>query len=136
MLPQRIQHPVAHPELRRMAFYVAIGCVGALIDLAVFSSLVTMGVDYQVATLCASVVATVFSFLVNRRLNFNVLDNPKRRMALFFVAAFIGYAASALAMWVLVGQAGFSPILARVLCLFLIFAIQYPFNRFITFRTI
>lgn len=125
---------LARKGLVQLLLYAICGGTGVLLDLALFWLLTGSGLGYQSANLVGYASGTLASFLLNRHYTFQTYDDPWRRLALFLGTAAVGYAASALALWLLVERAGLEPFMAKLATLFLVLVIQFSLNRAVTFR--
>lgn len=122
------------PGLRRFALYVLCGGTGFALDFALYSLLIYWGVWYQCANVVGYAVGTMVSFALNRAITFRVMDAPMRRLATFFVVAFVGYVLSSLALFGMVDGLGIHPLIAKILSLVVVVATQFTLNTLITFR--
>ncbi|MBY0428156.1 MAG: GtrA family protein [Alphaproteobacteria bacterium] len=134
-LISRLSNPVFRAELKKLITYGLCGSMGVLTDLAIYTAMIKSGMDYPYAVIIGSAAGTLVSFLINRRVTFRMTDKTKRRMAMFFTVAAIGSAVSMGVIWVLVDMMHLTPIAAKVISLFFVFATQYTLNRLITFRS-
>lgn len=130
----RLSNPVFRAELKKLITYGLCGSMGVLTDLALYTTLIKSGLDYPYAVIIGSAAGTLVSFLINRRVTFRMTDKTKQRMAMFFTVAGIGSVVSMAVIWVLVDKMLLSPITAKVISLFFVFATQYTLNRLVTFR--
>lgn len=123
------------PSLRRFFLYVICGGSGVTFDFVIFSTLVYLGVYYQVANAVGYAGGTVLSFTLNRRYTFDVRDAPWRRFALFAAVAFVGYCLSSAVLWLLVSHLRFAPIPAKAAALAVVLVTQFGLNSTVTFRS-
>ncbi len=114
--------------------YCLCGGIGVLSDYAIFRFALYVGQGYQAANAIGYLAGTLVSFVLNRKITFGVRDKVYRRLALFLCAAGIGYLVSAALMWLFVERGGLDARLAKILTLPVVVALQFSFNRWITFR--
>jgi putative flippase GtrA len=115
--------------------YCICGGIGVSTDYVTFYLLVTAGAWYQSANIAGYIAGTLVSFALNRAFTFKMKDKVGRRLATFLLVGAIGYACSAILLWLLVKGAHLDPRLAKVVTLPLVVAVQYSLNRRFSFRT-
>lgn len=125
---------LARKGFMQFVLYALCGGTGVVLDLGLFWLLTGAGVGYQAANLAGYATGTLASFLLNRHFTFQTYDDTWRRMSLFFGTAAVGYAVSALVLWLLVEKQGVDPLAAKVATLFLVLILQFSLNRAVTFR--
>ncbi len=102
-------------------------------DYCVYYAALQFGVWYQAANVVGYASGTVVSFFLNRRITFGVRSRTMQRLAMFFGVAAVGYAVSALMLWLLVDHVLIDPRMSKLLTLPLVVAVQFLLNRYITF---
>ena len=113
--------------------YCLIGGVGVSADYLVYYSAITFGLWYQVANILGYLIGTLISFILNRKITFNVRDRLMRRLMLFLGVALIGFSASAFLLWIMVDYLYIDAKIAKLLTLPVVVLIQFSANRRITF---
>lgn len=114
--------------------YCLCGGMGVAADYAVFYGAVMAGVWYQYANGLGYLAGTLTSFTLNRIFTFGMRDRTLQRLALFLVVASIGFAASALLLWLLVDLANVDARIAKLITLPMVVVLQFSLNRRITFK--
>lgn len=114
--------------------YCLCGAIGVGTDYAVFYLMVTGGMWYQAANGLGYLAGTLMSFTLNRIITFKMHDRVLRRLAMFIAIAGVGFAASALLLWILVDYSGLDPRIAKLLTLPVVVALQFSLNRRFSFN--
>ena len=114
--------------------YCICGGIGVTTDYLVYYTALTFGFWYQSANVLGYISGTLVSFFLNRRITFGVKDRVTYRLAMFLGIAAIGFAVSALMLWLLVDFVSVEAKLAKLFTLPMVVAIQYSMNRWITFK--
>jgi putative flippase GtrA len=122
-------------QRRQFVLYCLIGASGVTLDFLTYSALLkTAAVNYQVANAAGYSCGTVLSFLLNARFNFKTRDWLALRFLSFCTIAFLGWAASAGTLWLLVARFDLNKYLAKLLTIVVVVLLQYNLNRLISFR--
>ncbi len=120
---------------QRFLLYCIIGATGASFDFLVYSVLLkTLGPPIQIANAAGYVCGTVLSFILNARFNFKTRDLVALRFASFCGVGFLGWAASAGLLYLLVNRFGFDKYLSKLMTIVVVVLIQYNLNRVLSFR--
>jgi putative flippase GtrA len=120
---------------RQFFLYCIIGVSGVSLDFLAYSILLKTGLlQYQAANAVGYALGTLLSFALNARLNFKVRDRLALRLFCFCFVAFLGWAASAATLFLLVNRAGFDKYLSKLITLIVVVVLQYNLNRLISFR--
>jgi putative flippase GtrA len=120
---------------RQFILYCIIGASGVTLDFLVYSLLIKTGtLQYQAANAVGYTSGTFLSFFLNARFNFKVQDRIAARLLSFCFVAFLGWAASAGTLYLLVHRAGFGKYVSKIAALTIVVALQYNLNRLISFR--
>jgi len=120
--------------LIQFLLYCFCGGIGVTTDYLTFCVAIKFGVWYQAANISGYVAGTLVSFFLNRRITFGVRDQWLRRLSIFLGVAALGYLASALMLWLMVGQFKLDPRIAKLATLPVVVMIQFLLNRRITFN--
>lgn len=119
---------------QKLISYAFFGGMGVLSDLGLYTILIYLSVNYQLANAAGYATGTMISFLLNRHYTFKVKDKVLKRLATFFGVAFIGYVSSAILLYVLVSVLNLDEFLSKLITLFFVLAIQFTLNKKITFK--
>src|ERR1700736_6990711 len=114
--------------LRKLVFYVLIGITAALIDFCIFYVLrFGLGLTLLVANTTGVCSGIAFSFVVNRRFNFKVLDLVSSRFFRFVMVACAGLVASNALVYVLT-MANMRDTLAKIASILIVGGCQFLIN--------
>lgn len=116
--------------------YCLCGGVGVTTDYAVFYAALAGGFWYQYANGLGYLAGTLVSFSLNRIFTFAMRDRVLQRLAMFLVVAGLGFATSALLLWLLVDVAGLDARVAKLITLPVVVVLQFSLNRRLTFRAV
>ena len=120
---------------RQLLLYAVIGSLALVTDVGLFAALTLAWEWSPLAAHTVSVpIAGVVSFALNASVNFRRTDRLAARMASFAVVAAMGYTVGALVIWVIAEAGGLPSLLAKLISLPLVFALQYRLNSRVTFR--
>ncbi len=114
--------------------YCFCGGIGVSSDYAVFYLSVTNGLWYQAANSLGYLAGTLVSFSLNRIFTFGMRDRILQRLAMFLAIASVGFATSALLLWLLVELIHLDPRIAKLITLPMVVVLQFFLNRRITFK--
>lgn len=115
--------------------YCICGGIGVSTDYAIYYLAFTGGMWYQGANGLGYLAGTLMSFTLNRVFTFGMRDRVLQRLFLFLFVAAIGFAASALLLWILVQSMQLDPRIAKLLTLPMVVVLQFALNRRITFNS-
>ena len=118
---------------RKFILYTAIGVGAFLADYTVFIIVFFVSGNPYVANVLGICVGITGSFSLNRKFNFRKIDAPGKRAVRFVTVATLGMAISTLIIMLLIGQ-NIDARIAKVIAMFLVFAIQFLMNALWTFR--
>jgi len=120
---------------RQFALYCLIGVSGVTLDFLVYSLLLKeTRLHYEVANAIGYSSGTVLSFLLNAHFNFKVRDWLAARFISFCTVAFLGWAASAGMLYLLIGCMEWNKYLAKLAAIGIVVLLQYNLNRLISFK--
>lgn len=113
--------------------YCVCGGLGVIADFGVYFFCLSYDFSYQVANVYGYLFGTCVSFVLNRKLTFQVSDQVLRRFLVFLGVAILGFLVSAFMLWLMIDVCNISQVMAKSLTLPLVVALQYTLNRRITF---
>ncbi len=113
--------------------YCVCGGLGVLADSVIYFFCLNYDFSYQVANAYGYLFGTCVSFVLNRKLTFQVSDQVLRRFLIFLGVAIFGFLLSAVMLWLMIDVCNISQVMAKFLTLPLVLGIQYTLNRRITF---
>lgn len=120
--------------LREMFLYGVIGIFSASMDTLSYYLLNSkIGLYNLIANFIAVNIGICISFFLNTYLNFRKTDELRKRALKFFFVGYLGLGISTAIMWLGVDVLCFEQILVKVGSVFVVAAIQYLLNKFITF---
>jgi len=120
---------------QRFLLYCVIGATGASFDFLVYSGLLkTFATTIQIANAAGYLCGTILSFILNARFNFKTRDFVALRFVSFCAVGFIGWAASAAFLYLLVNRFGFDKYLSKLMTIVVVVLVQYNLNRVLSFR--
>lgn len=123
------------PCSQKMFLYGVIGVFSASLDTI---SYMLLNTRLQVPNLAANFISVnigiCVSFFLNTYFNFRKADELKKRIIRFFSIGYLGLLISSLIMWTGVEYLMLTKLYVKVFSIFVVAAIQYLLNKFITFR--
>jgi putative flippase GtrA len=117
----------------RFFLYCACGGLGVFFDFILYFLCLNYGFSYQIANACGYLLGTCVSFILNRKLTFQVSDQVLRRFLIFLGVAIFGFLVSVFMLWLMVDICNISQEVAKFLTLPVVVGVQYTLNRRITF---
>lgn len=114
--------------------YAFFGGFGVLVDVLVYSLLVYIEIDYQVANAAGYLFGTMVSFSLNRHHTFKVKNKIWTRFVKFLTVALVGYTFSALLLHLLIESIELNEILSKLITLIFVLVIQFSLNKRFTFK--
>lgn len=120
---------------KQFVSYALVGTCASAVDLAVFSGLVYLvHLDDLIANVISVAIGITVSFILNRKFTFGIRNHTALRYVSFFTVGTIGLGLSETILYFF-GEAGFSPIIAKLISVAAVGIFQFLCNRFISFRT-
>ena len=120
---------------QRFLLYCLIGATGASFDFLVYSGLIkTFATPIQIANAAGYLSGTILSFILNARFNFKTRDFVALRFVSFCGVGFLGWAASAVLLYLLVNRFGLDKYLSKLITIVVVVLVQYNLNRLLSFR--
>jgi putative flippase GtrA len=119
---------------QKLISYAFFGGMGVLLDLGLYTTLVSLDINYQIANASGYATGTLMSFFLNREYTFKIKDKILKRLISFFGVAFIGYIFSALLLYIFITIFTMDEVLSKFISLFFVLVIQFTLNKKITFK--
>ncbi len=117
----------------KFIMYTICGGSGVFTDFLIYSVLVFLSINYQIANAIGYATGTCVSFCLNRHFTFKIYDDVFIRFIKFIGVAFIGYILSTLILYLNVEIISVHKIIAKVITLGVVLFVQYSLNKYITF---
>jgi putative flippase GtrA len=114
--------------------YCLFGGMGAFTDFAIFHLALASELGYQAANGLGYLAGAIVSFTLNRHFTFAVRDRTGSRLVLFLGVASVGFASSALLLWLLVGVFDVNAYVSKLATLPMVVLLQFSLNRRLTFQ--
>ena len=120
--------------IKNLILYGFIGGLAAVVDFGVFYGMNTgLGIDKFLANLISMHVGMLVSFSLNTTLNFKKTDKLFRRFLSYYVIVLGGMGISSAILW-LGSFLTSSETIVKAFSVVLVAAIQFVFNKLITFK--
>lgn len=117
-----------------MILYGIIGLFSSSLDFGVFTLFVKIfGIYYIIANSISVLVGITTSFLLNRKYNFKVTDQPIKRFVIFLTVGLIGLLFSNLILYCLIQYFDVKELIAKIASIVLVVLFQFLVNKYITF---
>ena len=121
----------------RMSAFALVGGLGAVANLAIMWALTTVGVQYIVAAIIASVITIVANFLALEYLVFADMREESGLMRHRFIKSFTFNGVEAIVripvIWLLVNQAHIQSVVAAALTLIAAFVVRFVFHALVVY---
>ncbi|MDR0412128.1 MAG: GtrA family protein [Treponema sp.] len=121
------------PLLRQVVLYGVFGCFSALVDILLFS-LLSSFLNVTPANIISVHCGILCSFLLNTFFTFKVKNKMRRRIVIFFCVGYFGLLLSMLILWLGVEKLGVDKMRVKIVSVFIVAAVQFLLNKFITYR--
>ena len=123
-------------EMKRLIKFCSVGVVNTAVDYLSFALLSQLfGVDKYLSQVAAFMIATLNSYLLNRRFTFK--SQAKLfgiKLLLFYILNIITMGISVLSLYVLCDIVGMNELIAKIPIMPITFAVNYLGNRLVIFR--
>jgi putative flippase GtrA len=119
---------------RNFLMYGLIGVIGVSLDTSIFLLLSYCGFNYLAANFIGYSAGTCTSFILNRKYNFKKLNLVYHRFLSFVTIAGVGFATSAILLYIFVNEFDLSAEYAKFLTLLPVMIFQFKLNRRYSFR--
>ena len=125
----------SNPIWRQLLLYALIGGTCAMIDFGIFSLCNHfLALDPLVANIIGCVIGMLCFFFLNYYINFKANSHFLRRLLSFLTVGSIGLLFSELIMHIGANMIELNEYLVKFLSVFLVAALQFLLNKFITFK--
>lgn len=122
-------------KFRNLILYGVIGGISSGLDFTVYTLLVNVvEFHYLISNICSVLVGIATSFTLNRRYNFKVKDQTKRRFFIFLFVGISGLLLSSLILYICIQELRIDELLSKLLSIVLVVFIQFILNKNITFK--
>ncbi|ADQ78782.1 GtrA family protein [Paludibacter propionicigenes WB4] len=126
----------ANHGITRFIKYGLVGCLGLLVDMAVFYVMnKKLGINYVISNITSSSLAVVHNFILNSYFTFNVTDRKLRRFLAFYAIALVGMAVSTGLLILFIDLLKLDSMISKLISIIIVALLQYFFNNKLTFRT-
>lgn len=112
-----------------------IGCLGAGMDFVLYTLLIEQtSLHYQVVNILSTSVGICNNFIWNAFLNFKVWNHFLLRFCSFYCVGAIGILITSGFLYLLIECLDWNKIAAKVITIFLVTAVQFLLNKYVTFK--
>ncbi len=155
-MKQQISKLAKQKAVRQLIKYGLVGIVGLVIDMGIYYLLVTkysvhypfsvtisailggnMSVgmlDILISNIISQTLAVINNFILNSYFTFRVTDNKLKRFSSFASVAIVGMIISSMLLTLFIGVLKIDDMVAKVIAIFIVAAIQFGINKFFTFK--
>ena len=155
-MKQQISNLARQKYIRQLIKYGLVGIVGLIIDMGLYYLLVTrlsvhypfsntvsallkgnmsVGmIDILISNIIGQTLAVINNFILNSYFTFKVTDNKLKRFFSFGSVAIIGMVISSMLLTLFIGVLNIDDLIAKVIAIFIVAAIQFAINKFFTFK--
>lgn len=120
---------------RNLVLYIVIGVLGAVVDFAFYTLLVSaFKVNPAIANIFSSAAGIINNFFFNAIFNFQKSDKLKTRFIKFFSIAIGGIILGSTIIFVLTQILQVNPIISKVISLLVVMIFQYNLNKRVSFK--
>lgn len=125
-----------YKAMRHLVLYGIIGILASSIDFSIYMLLVQVaGWQYIIANCVSILVGLTTSFTLNRKYNFKVKDNTRKRFFLFVTVGLAGLLMSNLILYACVNHFVMNKLIAKLLSIIMVVYFQFLANKHLTFRS-
>jgi len=143
-------------SFKQLVKYGLVGIVGLVIDMGIFYLLVnTFSVHYPfsltissllggkmsvgmldilISNIISQTLAVINNFILNSYFTFKVTDSKLKRFASFAGVAVVGMVISSMLLTLFIGVLGINDMVAKIMSIFIVAAIQFVINKLVTFK--
>lgn len=121
-------------DFRQLISYCLIGGLGLVVDFGVFTLLVHLNVNVELANFISSSCGLINNFLWNSFANFKVHDKLLLRFISYYLVGQVTTIFTTLCLFIFVDKLGYNTIIVKVVSTFIATLIQFVINKVLTFR--
>lgn len=134
-LAQKRILPLYH-RFEHLIKYCLIGVTGVTLDFICFALLVKFTpLHYQLASIISVSAGIINNFIWNLLFNFKTYNHLVLRFLSFYAVGTIGIGITALLLYLFIEQFSMNTIVSKLLVIFIVTAVQFSLNKWITFRS-
>ena len=120
-------------KFRNLILYAIFGIVSSGLEFGIFGLLI-QSMSYQWANVIGFHAGIISSFLLNRKYNFKVKDNPFTRFLVFYGIQLVGLLISSLVLMFFIENLGINKLIAKACSILIVALLLFELNNLITFR--
>ena len=122
-------------KYRHLILYGIIGSFSSGLDFAIYTILMQIGNFQYLFANCISVLSGITtSFILNRKYNFKVKDDTRKRFMIFLTIGLCGLFLSNLILYTCIDILSINKIISKLLSVVLVVFFQFLFNKYVTFK--
>ncbi|MGG3471237.1 GtrA family protein [Neobacillus pocheonensis] len=116
--------------------YCSIGVTGIIVDIGTFWLLTMVaGINIQIANFISISLGQTNNFILNAIFTFKVKDKLFSRYLKYYSVALVGFAITALILFIFVQLLNFNKILVKIIAILIVTVLQFSLHKSITFKT-
>lgn len=131
---EKIKKLIASEDFRQLVGYCLIGVLGLVVDFGVFTVLVHLNMNVELANFISSSCGLINNFFWNSFANFKVHDKLWLRFISYYLVGQVTTVFTTLCLFIFVDKLGFDKIIVKIVSTFIATLIQFVINKIITFR--
>ena len=117
-----------------------VGCSNAIISISIYSILVYINLNYELANFIAFSISVINAFFWNNKFVFIKQKNQERSFILTFCKTYISYAFTglflqSLELYILIDSFGINKYFSQIICILINLPINYLINKLWAFKT-
>lgn len=135
MIKKLLQIYRSNPIWRQLLLYGIIGTLSSLLDFGIFTVCnIFFKLDPLISNVIGCLIGILFSFFCNYYLNFKAQSHFWRRLVVFFAIGSVGLIFSEIILHIGTNILLWNEYIVKFLSIFLVAALQFLLNKFITFK--
>lgn len=123
-------------DFRQLVGYILIGLLGLVVDFGVFTILVKMNMNVELANFISSSCGLINNFFWNSFANFKVHDKLLLRFISYYLVGQVTTLFTTVCLFIFVDKLGYDKIIVKIIATFIATLIQFIINKVITFRKV
>lgn len=123
-------------DFRQLVGYILIGLLGLVVDFGVFTILVKMNMNVELANFISSSCGLINNFFWNSFANFKVHDKLLLRFISYYLVGQVTTVFTTVCLFIFVDKLGYDKIIVKIIATFIATLIQFIINKVITFRKV